>query len=409
MNSPDREQDPAASPGLQLDGRSRKRVFGSVLLAVFTVMLGVGIIAPLLPGYARSLGANGILLGMIFSVFSLGRTCFTPVTGILSDRWGRKYFMVTGLFIYFLLSLAYIRADSTIHLLFVRALHGIAAALVVPIANAYVGDLAPPDREGTYTGLFLASFLSGFSIGPILGGVIYDHLGMTWCFLTLGMLALSAFLLTLVLVPDLRGGRPKGAKGVRKGIRPLEFLRSHFVVALLVFTLVSALGRGSLVCFLPLLAQEKLGLSSTMLGVVLSTNLMLAAILQVPFGILADRGSRKAILLGGTLLSGAMFAALPWAKGVGSLLAFNILLGLGASMVFPASQALAVSLARGKGMGTMISFLQAATGIGFAIGPLLSGVIYRHLGIDPVFTLCSGFLFGAALYGLFFLHPPETS
>ncbi len=147
------------APGWDLGPRETKRILGSLLLAVFTVMLGVGIIAPLLPGYAQSLGANGIVLGLIFSIFSLFRTFFTPVTGILSDRWGRKHFMTTGMLAYFILSLAYVQAQSTPVLLIVRALHGLAAAFIVPVANAYVGDLAPPRKKARTWAFSLPAFL----------------------------------------------------------------------------------------------------------------------------------------------------------------------------------------------------------------------------------------------------------
>ena len=382
--------------------KDRRQLLGPVLLAVFTVMMGLGIIAPLIPGYARTLGANGFLLGAIFSVFSISRTALTPITGILSDRWGRRYFMLSGLVFYCLVSIAYIQVESVSGLLIVRALHGMAAALVIPAANAYVADLAPKKKEGTYMGFFLVSFLSGFAIGPAIGGLFYDRFGMAWCFLTLGILALCSFFCTFFWVPNLKVTPSANPGKSRQG--SLQLLKSQLVVALLVFTLVSAVGRGSIVCFLPLLAMEKLGMSASLLGVVITTNLLLAALLQLPFGILADRVNRKTLLLAGTLLSGAMFAVMPYARGFSSLLLINILMGIGVALFFPASQALAVSLARGKGMGAMLSFLQTATGVGFAAGPLISGIIYKNWGVDPVFYVCAGFLAVAAVYGFFFLR-----
>jgi MFS family permease len=146
-------------------------------------------------------------------------------------------------------------------------------------------------------------------------------------------------------------------------------------------------------------------MSATLLGAVLSANLSLAALLLIPFGILADRYDRKCILLMGTVLTAAMFAALPSASGVWSLLATNLLLGVGIALAFPSTQAIAVSLARGKGMGAVLASLQAATGAGFAAGPLVSGMIYQSHGIDLVFTTCSGFLLAASVYGLLFLSP----
>jgi len=257
-------------------------------------------------------------------------------------------------------------------------------------------------------GLFLASFLAGFALGPALGGILFDRLGMASCFLTLGLLALVALVLIVAFVPNLRTGQDEGGKPGQKGTS-FEILKSSVIITLLIFTFVGSIGRGSIVSFVPLLAQEKLGMSATLLGAVLTTNLSLAAILLLPFGILADRSDRKRILLAGTLLSGLMFAALPSARGLWSLLTVNILLGIGTALAFPAAQAIAVTLARGRGMGTVLASLQAATGAGFATGPLVSGMIYKTYGIDLVFHACSGFLLIASIYGLFFLHPPPRN
>jgi MFS family permease len=166
---PDRNEtanDADASPFS--DNAGNPTPLAPVLLSVFTVMLGLGIIASLLPVYARTLGADGWMLGIIFSVFSLFRTLLTPVTGILSDRWGRKHFMLAGLAAYCLVSLAYIRADSIPLLILVRVLHGMAAALVIPAANAHVGDLAPRNPFAGIDPVFYAC--AGFLAAAVLFG-----------------------------------------------------------------------------------------------------------------------------------------------------------------------------------------------------------------------------------------------
>ena len=71
----------------------RKRIFNVLFVSVFAVMLGLGIVAPLMPLYAENLGATGVWLGLIFAGFSLTRAIFTPIMGRLSDRRGRKRFI----------------------------------------------------------------------------------------------------------------------------------------------------------------------------------------------------------------------------------------------------------------------------------------------------------------------------
>ncbi len=108
--------------------REAYRVFNVLFISVFSAVLGLGIIVPLLPFYAESLGASGIWIGIIFSGLAVSRAVFMPIIGNLSDRRGRRSFILVGLFIYTLLPLAYIAADSVYLLTAVRIFHGFASA-----------------------------------------------------------------------------------------------------------------------------------------------------------------------------------------------------------------------------------------------------------------------------------------
>ena len=128
-----------------------KKVFPILALSIFSSMLGVGIIAPLLPLYAENMGATGLWIGIMFAAFSVSRTLIMPIAGRLSDRRGRKLFLSIGLFTYALISLGYIWAGSVSQLTLVRLIQGIAAGMIIPIAQAYVGDISPVGEEGKWT------------------------------------------------------------------------------------------------------------------------------------------------------------------------------------------------------------------------------------------------------------------
>ena len=151
-----------------------QRIFNVLFVAVFAVMLGLGIVAPLMPLYAESLGATGIWLGMIFSGFSLTRALFTPVMGKLSDRWGRKSFISIGLFLYAAISLLYTVAGSVFSLTAVRLIHGVASAMVIPIAMAYVGETTASEEAGKVMGTFSMALFLGMGSGPFFGGLLND-------------------------------------------------------------------------------------------------------------------------------------------------------------------------------------------------------------------------------------------
>ncbi len=147
-----------------------KKAFLTLFVVVFTGMLGMGIISPLMPLYAESMGASGLWLGLMYSGFALSRMVVMPIIGRLSDRSGRKIFIAMGLLAYCVISLSYAWASNIYALTSIRLLHGVASAMVIPIAHAYIGDLIPKGREGTYMNLFSMSSFLGMGFGPFLGG-----------------------------------------------------------------------------------------------------------------------------------------------------------------------------------------------------------------------------------------------
>jgi len=149
-----------------------KKVFPILAVSIFSAMLGVGLIVPLLPLYAQDLGASGTQLGIIFAGYGISNSVFTPIIGRLSDRRGRKIFLCIGLLFYTILSLGYVWAANVSQLTLVRLIQGVAGAMIIPIAMAYISDLSPEGEEGKWMGYANAAFFSGFGIGPLLGGTL---------------------------------------------------------------------------------------------------------------------------------------------------------------------------------------------------------------------------------------------
>ncbi|MBS7269644.1 MAG: MFS transporter [Candidatus Freyarchaeota archaeon] len=145
-------------------------VFTILFIAVFTSMLGIGIVAPILPLYAeQNLAASGIWIGLIFSGFGLSRTIASPIVGRISDVRGRKNFLIIGLLGYALTGLGYVIANNVALLTTIRFANGFTSAMVLPVSQAYIGDLTPKGKEGTYMNTFMTSLMVGFGVGPFIG------------------------------------------------------------------------------------------------------------------------------------------------------------------------------------------------------------------------------------------------
>ena len=164
-------------------------------------MMGLGIIWPLIPVYAVELGAGGFLVGLIVASFNISRTLLSPFSGSISDKWGRKRFIASGLLIYAVLSVFYVLPENAETLILIRLLHGIASLLVVPVAMALTADIAPPQKLGLYMGTLNMAIMIGLGFGPAMGGIIRDTLGFNAAFYMMGGLALITSLMVAIFIP----------------------------------------------------------------------------------------------------------------------------------------------------------------------------------------------------------------
>lgn len=372
-----------------------KRVFPILAFSMFTSTLGMGIVSPLLPLYVRDMGATGIWIGVIIAAYSFSNSVVTPIAGRLSDKRGRKLFLFAGLFAYSIISLGYVWADSINQLILVRLLQGIAGALTFPIAMAYVGDLSPEGEEGKWMGYASAAFFSGFGIGPFIGGVMTEHFNVTTTFYTMGILNLLASLITLAFLPE-TSRRQASEEAPQPSFK--EMSASNMVRGLFSLRLAQALGRGSIFAFLPVFASM-LGLSISLIGILLTVNILSITLLTPIGGLVADKFNRKTLSFIGLILFTIFLAAIPLAHNFGQLLVILLIQGISLAISMPASSALSVEEGRKYGMGSTMSVLFLAFAIGMAIGPILSGGIAELWDVNSVFYVIAGI--SAATTGLF--------
>jgi len=379
-----------------------KRAFLVLLMAIFVSMIGIGLIIPLLPIYAESMGARGVWLGLIFSGFSISRAFFMPLVGKWSDQKGRKIFIALGLFFYAAISLGFVAARNVGELTAVRLIQGFFAAMIVPVAMAYIGELSPKEREGYYMGIFNVALYAGFGFGPFMGGVLEDYFSINANFYAMGGLSLLSFLLVLFFLPELHLYKRK------KEAHPTlyrDIMRSNTMKGLLTFRLTNSFGRGINACFIPILAHNYLQLSSTQIGLLVSTNLLLTSFLQGSFGWLADRVSRKKLIIVGSLIASLALLLVPVSSSLSFLFIINSIMGVAGAIALPSATALTVTEGRNFGMGSTMGIFNMAMSVGLAGGPMVGGVIYDHLNISAVYYSAGFFgLLGIAFF-IWFVRP----
>ena len=351
-----------------------KKVFSTLFLAVFSVTLGVGLVVPLLPVYAYDLGATGLYIGFIFAAFSLSRTAFLPYFGHLSDRKGRKPFITSGLLTYFLASIAYSLSEDVKSLLLIRFFQGIGSAMILPVAQAYVGEITPEHKEGFVMGLFNVSLYAGLSIGPLVGGMVNDTLGIQSSFLSMGLFSLIGLMLCLAFLPKTTHERLLARANPPLGYTIL--MRNRYVGALFLFRLAYTSCIGLVWAFLPLFGHARFNLTSSSIGVLVMLGVLTSGLLQTPMGALADRFNKKALIaIGGLVTAGAVFSFV-YVQGFWGLFVSNILFGVGGGIAVPGVMAMTVMIGRRTGsMGSVMAILTMGHSLGMFIGPILAGIM----------------------------------
>lgn len=364
------------------------KIFVTLFLAVFATTMGAGLVVPLLPVYAHELGAGAFQIGLIFGAFSLTRTIFVPYFGRLADRKGKKPLLTAGLFIYFFLSLLYAASRSVESLILLRLGQGFASAMILPVAQAYVGMITPAQKEGRIMGLFNMSLYGGLSIGPLLGGVLNDLFNIRASFLSMGALTLLAFLLCLLLLPTENRSYKEKSRASKDSFSYMELLRTPSIFSLFAFRACFMTCIGIIWAFLPLLASTKLALSSSAIGVVIMTSVFVSGLFQVPMGYLADRFSKRALTIAGGILAVISVLYLNRASSFGELVLANGILGLAGGISFPAIMALGVIEGRRtNAMGSLMGLLALGHSLGMLAGPLLAGALLGFTSFGTVFIL----------------------
>ncbi len=361
--------------------------FWTLWTTVALDLVGFGIVVPILAVYAERFGASGLTVGLLFAAFSAAQFVCAPLLGRLSDRVGRKPVIVISLLGTAAGSFV-CGAAGTLWLLFVGRILDGASGASLSVAQAAVGDMAPPAERPRLMGLLGAAFGVGFVIGPAIGGLATLG-GPHVPFYAAGAIALANALAAMVRLPETRVDIAIDAttavrRGPRRAITPaLRQLAAIGFVTTLAFTAFeSTFG---------LLGRHRFGFGERGSAFVfLGVGLWLVVIQGVLYGRLAARFGVNTLFLCGVSLLVVALTTMSLAYVWPVLIVACALLTLGQGVASPSISSLVSQIAPPARRGEAMGYQQASYAVGRIVGPPIAGWMFDHAGIWTPYAGAAG-------------------
>lgn len=389
----------SSSLDTSLDYNGHSGMYQVVMLAISLSILqiGFGFVTPVFPVYITELGMGGIELGVLAASFALTRILLAGPLGGLSDNVGRKKILVYSLLGFAISNVIYALAYDAWVMIAARALEGAVSAGFFPAANAFVSDMTTPENRGTAMGYLSTGNMVGFVVGPVVGGVLAEFLGIRLPFI----IAAIASILTMVLLSFLIT-EPKRKYIVDKKAIPKIPLKEIFskayasygALAVAMFANMFAIGVLEVAFMLD--AVVRFGIGPLEIGGFFGVIGVFMIIGNIGFGKLSDKRGRKWLIVIGAFIgtiSMLMFATA--VDTVGFYFAAAVL-SIGMSMRGPAIQALIADLTDPKAYGRVMGFFGAVSNSAYVVSPTMSGYLFDVTGTSIPSLLIAG---GVSLAG----------
>lgn len=350
-----------------------KRALPILFLVMFLVMVGFGIIIPVLPFYAEKIGANPTELGLLMSVYSFMQLIFAPVWGRVSDRIGRKPVIMIGIaglsLSFFLMSVS-----TQLWMLFIaRIIGGSLSAANMPTVMAYVADITSPEDRAKGMGMIGAATGLGFIFGPALGGV-FSKVSLNTPFYIAAVLSLLTFLLVFVILKE---SLPKEKRGIQnKEKSSIWKVFENSLSILFILQLFISLSLSGLEATFAYFAAKRAGLDTVNLGYIFMIMGLASAFVQGGLiGKLTQKFGAGAVIQGGILVSAIGFGLILLVDSFTTAAIFLTIFGVGNGVIRPSVSTLLTNQST-SGHGSVTGFLSSFDSLGRILGPTLGGWLY---------------------------------
>lgn len=372
-------------------------VFGS-----FTTLVSLSMLLPFLPLYVQQLGVESQAAviqwsGIAFGATFLGTAVTAPLWGRLADRFGRKPMLIraaVGMAV--VMSLIGV-AHNVYELVALRLVAGLVGGYA-SASTVMVGTQAPRDRAGWALGVLSTGALAGSLVGPLVGGLLPEWIGIRGTFFAGGTMIAVAALLTIFVVKEnfqLSDSERRTANSAADQGRRTDYA----VVATLLLTAMMVLLANMSIEPIITVYIGGLGVSADRLtrvaGVVMAASALGSILTAARLGALADRIGSWNVIIGCLVLTGLSMVPQAYVSHWWQLAVLRVVMGMTLAGLLPSIAKLARQSVNEGATGQMLGYLQSAQFSGQVIGPVIGGQIGVYLGLRAVFFVTGTLLVAA--------------
>jgi len=353
-------------------------------LMIFLANVLFGVQAPTFSLFVASLGGSRAVVGALSSVFGLTRLVSAISAGLVSDLWGRKGALVSGLALLVVSTSAYGLVSDPRLLFLIRVVEGLGRATVLTVGMAALSDAVLPMKRGGAIGVYMTVGGLGYSLGGALGGFTAEVLGFAGTYRLVALVPLIGLVLVAV---GYRPPRDKamclvGALPDHVPMHRLAFDR-YLLPANLGNFLIILTFAATIVVFFPLYAAS-VGVSPAVLGALFGARSLLSTVVRFPTGMLAMPGRTLPLMLGAIALVMVVMWLVPVTGDPSILLVLICAEGFAFGSFITVGQAHVTAYGEGQ-RGIVLGVYAAFASLGTTIGSLMLGVLAEVIGLPEVF------------------------
>jgi len=352
-----------------------------LMLNLFLVFTGIGLVIPILPMFMDELGITGSTVGLLVAAFSLTQLLFSPQAGRLADSFGRKRMIVIGMFVFALSEGLFGIASDPVLLFVSRMLGGVSAALIMPAVMAYAADVTTKEQRAAGMGYINAAITTGFVIGPGIGGYIAEF-GIRTPFYTAAVAGLIAAVVTLLILPESLPPKEEAADSASaaKQRRSLfsqlvySYREPYFLSLVIVF--VMSFGLANFETVFGLFVDHKFGFGPKDIAFIITFGSIAGAVVQVTaFSWILNRFGEKRVISVCLFFAGLFILLTLFVHKFWLIFAVTFIVFLAIDILRPAISTQMSMMAKDQ-QGYVAGLNSAFTSLGNIAGPIVAGFLF---------------------------------